>query len=254
MISFLKHYFEKKAENVQNGFTKLLVEFDPQTASEAEIGELDEALTKLTQQMVGAKNAWDKELRQSQEIQKNYDLRLSAAERLQAKSAAAPSPEEKAQVEASLAKLLDELEKMAPEVQREAQEAKESQGYYEELNQAVKTASERLKTARERLSDAQRRMDLAKVRMERAKEQEDQAMVLSGIKKQASSIGTAFEAMSKRADEMETQAEVHRQKAQLLTPPQGGDDPLIAAALKEASGDTAKPQQSLADRLAALKK
>jgi chromosome segregation ATPase len=254
MISFLKHFLEKKAEDVQSGFTKLLVEFDPQSASEAEIGELDEALTKLTQQMVGAKNAWDKEQREAEEIQRNYNLRLSAAERLQDKAAAAASPEEKAQIEASLAKLLDELEKMAPEAQREAQEAKEAQGYYEELNQAVKTASDRLKTARARLSDAQRRMDVAKVRMERAKEQEERAMVLSGIKQQASTIGTAFEAMSKRTDELETKAEVHKQKAQLLTPPQGGDDPLITAALKEAAGETAKPQQSLAERLASLKK
>lgn len=252
MLSFLKNFFAVKATDVQTSFVQMLVEFDPETASEAEIATLDEALTKLTGQMVAAKHAWEKEDREAQEIKKNYDLRLAAAERLQAKAEAAQG-DEKAQVEASLAALLADLEKMVPEIDREVQEATEAKGYYDELAQAVKSASERLKTARERLSDAKRRMDVAKVRMERAQEQEDRAKVVAGIKKQADSLGTAFDAMSKKAAEMEAKTEVHNQKTQLLAPPKA-EDPLIAQALKEAAGEQAKPDQSLADRLAALKK
>lgn len=252
-MGFFSQFFFKKAQDAQSGLTRLLVEFDPETASEAEIGELDEALTKLTKQMVSAKNAWEQEQREAQEIQKNHDLRLAAAERLQAKAEAA-APEEKAQIETSLAKLLDEIEKMVPEVEREAREAEQAKAYYDELAEAVKTAAERLKTARARLSEAKRHMDVAKVQMERAKDQEERAKVLAGIKQQASSVGTAFDAMTKRAAEMETNAEVARQKAGLLTPPKGGDDPLISQALKEAAGQEEKPQQSLAERLAALKK
>ncbi|MFP5222038.1 MAG: hypothetical protein ACLGSA_07090 [Acidobacteriota bacterium] len=254
MINFVKHFFVKKAQDAQSGFVKLLVEFDPETASEAEISELDEALTKLTKQMVDAKNAWAREEREAQEIQKNYDLRLSAAERLQAKADAAASPEERAQIEASLANLLGELEKMVPEIDREQKEADEAKVYYDELNQAVKSAAERLKTARERLSDAKRRMDVAKVRMERAQEQEERAKVVAGIKQQANNLGTAFDAMTKKAHEMESKAEVSTQKTQLLAPPKS-EDPILAQALKEAAGETtAQPQQSLADRLASLKK
>lgn len=252
MLNFVKHFFVKKAQDAQAGFVKMLVEFDPSTASEAEINELDEALTKLTKQMVEAKQAWEREDREAREIQKNYDLRLAAAERLQAKADAA-GPEEKAQVEASLAALLGELEKMIPEIDRELREAQEAKVYYDELAQAVKGASERLKTARERLAEAKRRMDVAKVRMERAKEQEERAKVVAGIKLQANNLGTAFDAMSKKAQELETQAEVHAQKSQLLAPPKA-EDPYIAQALKEAAGVEAQPQQSLADRLAALKK
>jgi len=252
MLNFVKHFFVKKAQDAQSGFVKLLVEFDPETASEAEISELDEALTKLTRQMVNAKQAWEKEDREAVEIQKNYDLRLAAAERLQAKADAA-SPEEKAQVEASLGALLAELEKMVPEIDRELREAQEAKVYYDELAQAVKSASERLKTARERLSEAKRRMDVAKVRMERAKEQEDRAKVLAGIKQQAGNLGTAFDAMTQKAQEMEANAEVHAQKTQLLTPPKS-EDPYITQALKEAAGEQAPAQTSLADRLAALKK
>jgi len=252
MISFLKNFFVKKAEDVQTGFVQMLVEFDPETASDAEIATLDEALTKLTQQMVSAKHAWEKEDREAKEIQKNYDLRMAAAERLQAKAESA-SPDEKPQVEASLASLLSELEKMVPDIDRELKEALEAKGYYDELAQAVKTASERLKTARDRLSDAKRRMDVAKVRMERAEEQEERAKVVAGIKKQADSLGTAFDAMSKKAAEMEAKTEVHTAKTQLLTPPKT-EDPYIAQALKEAAGEQAKPEQSLSERLAALKK
>jgi phage shock protein A len=252
MINFLKHFFANKAQDVQSGFVKMLVAFDPNTATEAEISELDDALTKLTEQMVAAKNAWEKEDRQAKEIQKNYDLRLAAAERLQAKADSA-APEEKAQVEASLASLLSELEKMAPDAEREAKEAEEAKVYYDELSQAVKDSSVRLKTARDRLSEAKRRMDVAKVRMERAEEAEDRAKVLAGIKHQANTLGTAFDAMTQQAEEMEAKAEVHKQKSQLLSPAQS-EDPLIAQALKEAAGVEAPAQQSLADRLAALKK
>ena len=252
MFDFVRNFFTVKAKDVQTGFVQLLVEFDPETASEAEIATLDQALTKLTEQMLGAKRAWEKEDREAKEIQKNYDLRLAAAERLQARAESAPAGE-KEQVEASLAGLLAELEKMAPEMEREAREAEEAKGYYDELHQAVKTASERLKTARDRLSEAKRRMDAAKVKAERAQEQEDRAKVVAGIKKQADSIGAAFDAMSRKAEELETKAEVHNKKTELLTPPKS-EDPYLAQALKEASGQNAAPAQSLSERLAALKK
>ena len=252
MFDFLKHFVTKKAQDAQGGFVKLLVEFDPETASEAEIGELDDALTRLTQQMVAAKTAWEREDREAKEIQKNYDTRLAAAERLQGMADAA-SGDEKPKIEASLATLLGELEKMVPDVERELQEATDAKVYYDELAQAVKDAAERLRTARTRLSEAKRRMDTAKVREERAREQEDRAKVVAGIKQQASTIGTAFDAMTKKAQELEAKTEVHNQKTQLLTPPKS-DDPYLAQALKEASGEQAPAQQSLSERLAALKK
>lgn len=251
MLSFLKQYVVKKTDDMQAGFLKLIVEFDPESASEAEIGELDEILTKLTRQMVGAKAAWDKEQLEAEAINKAYALRVAAAERLQAQMDAAEG-ERKGQIETSLGKLVAELEKMVPEVEREEAEAKEARIYYDELNTAVKTASERLKTARSRLTEAKRRMDMAQIRAERAKEQEERAKVLSGIKQQADKIGTAFEAMSARAEELEMKAQVHQEKARLLTQPKEEEDPLIAQALKDAAG--VEPQKSLSDRLAALKK
>jgi phage shock protein A len=251
-MDFLKNLFVKKAEDLQSGFLKMLVEFDPESASEAEIATLDDALTKLTQQMIAAKNAWDREQKEAAEIKKGYELRVAAAERLQIQAESASDPAQKAAVEASLAKLLAELEKMVPEVEREEREAVEAKGYYDELADAVKTASERLKTARARLSDAKRRMDVAKVRAERAAEQEERAKVLTGIKQQANNLGASFDAMTKRAEEMETKAQVHQEKAKLLSKPKDEEDPLIAQALKDAAGEA--PPQSLSERLAALKK
>jgi len=251
-MDFLKNFFVKKAGDVQSGFVKMIVEFDPESASEAEIATLDDALTKLTRQMVGAKNAWDREQKEAVEIKKAHELRLAAAERLQAQADAQADPAAKAPFEASLAKLLGELEKMVPEVEREEREALDAKGYYDELSDAVKTASERLKAGRARLSDAKRRMDVAKVKSERAAEQEERTKVLAGITQQADKIGTAFDAMSKRAEEYETKAQVHQEKTKLLSKPKEVDDPLIAQALRDAAGET--PPQSLSERLAALKK
>lgn len=251
MLSFLKQYFVQKTEDVQSGFIKLIVSFDPESASEAEIAELDDVLTKLTRQMVSAKSAWDKEQQEAEAIAKAYDLRVGAAERLQAQLDAATT-EDKARYEASLGTLVAELEKMVPEVEREEAEAKDAKAYYDELHDAVMTASERLKTARAHLADAKRRMDMAKIQAERAAEQETRAKTLAGIKQQADKLGTAFDAMSARADELETQAKVHREKAKLLAPKKEEEDPLIAQAMKEAAGTP--PEKSLGERLAALKK
>ncbi|MGD9610531.1 MAG: hypothetical protein AB7U59_14075 [Desulfovibrionaceae bacterium] len=251
MFGFLKQYVSKKTEDVQAGFLRLIVEFDPESASEAEIGELDEVLTKLTRQMVEAKSAWDKEQHEAAEIRKAYGLRVGAAERLQAQMETADA-EQKARIEASLGKLVAELEKMVPEVEREESEAVEAKTYYDELNGAVKTAAERLKTARARLAEAKRRMDTAKIRVERAAEQEQRAKVLTGIKQQADKLGTAFDAMTKRAEELETQTQVHQEKAKLLSVPKEEEDPLIAQALRDAAGTP--PEKSLSERLAALKK
>jgi chromosome segregation ATPase len=190
MFGFLKQYVSKKTEDVQAGFLRLIVEFDPESASEAEIGELDEVLTKLTRQMVEAKSAWDKEQHEAAEIRKAYGLRVGAAERLQAQMETADA-EQKARIEASLGKLVAELEKMVPEVEREEAEAAEAKTYYDELNGAVKTAAERLKTARARLTEAKRRMDTAKIRAERAEQQEERTKALAGIKQQADKLGTA---------------------------------------------------------------
>jgi chromosome segregation ATPase len=250
MMGFLKQYLVKKTDDVQSGFLKLIVEFDPESASEAEIGELDEILTKLTRQMVAAKASWDKEQQEAEAIKKAYTLRVGAAERLQTQMETADA-DQKEKIETSLTKLVAELEKMVPEVEREEAEATEAKAYYEELNSAVKTASERLKTARSRLTEAKRRMDMAKIRAERAEEQEERAKVLSGIKQQADKLGTAFDAMSSRAKELETKAQVHQEKAKLLTQPKEEEDPLIAQALKDAAGTP--PEKSLSDRLAALK-
>lgn len=252
MLEFLKQYFVKKAGDMQSGFLKLIVEFDPESASEAEIGELDTVLTKLTQQMVDAKAAWDKEQHQAAAIRDAYALRVAAAERLQTQAQAA-APDEAARIETSLGKLVADLEKMAPDVEREESEAAEAKTYYDELNAAVKTASERLKTARARLTDAKRRMDTAKIRADRAAEQEERAKVLSGIKQQADKLGTAFDAMTKRAEELEATAQVHQEKAKLLAPAKEEEDPLIAQALRDASGTAAPQEKSLSDRLAALK-
>jgi chromosome segregation ATPase len=250
MMGFLKQYLVKKTDDVQSGFLKLIVEFDPESASEAEIGELDEILTKLTQQMIGAKASWDKEQQEAEAIKKAYALRVGAAERLQGQMDTA-DVDQKARIETSLTKLVAELEKMVPEVEREEAEATEAKAYYDELNSAVKTASERLKSARSRLTEAKRRMDMAKIRAERAEEQEDRAKVLSGIKQQADKLGTAFDAMTSRAQELETKAQVHQEKVKLLTQPKEEEDPLIAQALKDAAGTP--PEKSLSDRLAALK-
>ncbi|CAM2058454.1 conserved hypothetical protein [Desulfovibrionales bacterium] len=252
MFEFLKHFAKTKAEDAQSGLMRLLVEFDPEGASEAEISQLYAALTKITRQMFDAKKDYDRELKEAEEIRKNYDLRVNAAERLQVRLDATADTAEKAQIEASLNKLVADLEAMTSQAEREQQEAKDAKAYYEELNAAVKIASERLNSSRTHLTNAKRRMDMAKLQAQRANEQEGRAKSLAGITQQTNRLSSALEAMTKRAEELEIDATVSHEKTSLLTSSKDDPDPLIAQALQEAQGK--KPILSLQDRLAVLKR
>lgn len=247
MLGFFKHFGIKTVEKTGKGLMDVLVSFDPETATEAEISKLDEYLTTITKKMVEAKVDFEKEQKEYEIISANYNKLVVAAGNLQVMLDQA-TEENKGKIENSLNTLLDELEAMKPEVVREKAEAEEAKVYFNELQEAVKAAATKFKSARSDLNKAKKQMEVAGVRMERAKEKEERVKVLNGLKTDTNKIGSALSAMQRKADEMNQKAEVATTKQSLLeTPEAKNTDDLVAEALRMSA--PAPTTVSTSDRL-----
>lgn len=247
-------FAKRKAEKINQDFKVALLKADFDTMTEAQLDELEETLNDATKELADAKRSFDKEVAEADQIEAAYQKKLKAAELLEAKVAAEENPDTKASIEASLTSLLAELEEMVPEVEREAQEADDAKRDVEELTELVNTAASNLKNARKRLTGMKRELDRAERDEAKAKKRADNAAVIAGIKKQTDSMGGVFDTLQGEIDKKKTSAESARIKAESLRTVKTEEDPHIAAALAEASGEQDTSKVSLSDRLAALKK
>jgi predicted house-cleaning NTP pyrophosphatase (Maf/HAM1 superfamily) len=252
-MSFLSKLFGQHVKNVGDTIMEKIVAFDPETASEAQIAELDEAFQKTSIQLAKARGEYDREQKEANEIAALYNQRMKAAEMLQGKLEDPANPS-KTDIEASLAKLLALLEDMMPDVEREKLEADEAKEYLEDLTAHVEKMAQDLKQARSVLTRAQQDMRRAEEQKKRAEEKSEAAAVLAGIKKQGSQLNTALDVMRKRTDALKTETSAAETRAALLRPTKPEeDDAHITAAMREAAGMPVEAPRSLSERLAALK-
>ena len=253
VMQFIGNLLGIKANQAVNAGIEALVRWDPQGATEAELRTMEQHLDELGLQVARARQSYDRERREAEEIQRLAHQRLAAAESLQSQVNGAPDPAQKTGLEKSLTTLLDLMEKMAPEVQREAQDAEDAKAFLEQLEAAYAEAGGKLKTARSQLEKAQRDMARAAQRREVAEQQAEAARRAAGLSQTASSLNIALKAMNENAARDLASAEAAAAKARLLAPTHPEkEDPNIAAAMAAASGQEPAPV-GVANRLAALK-
>ncbi len=252
-FSFVKNFGGEKVKETGRSIVQALAAWDPETASAAEIKQMEDNLDKLTRQVAEARASYEKEQGEADAIQALYEQRMKAAELLQNKLTGAAGDAASA-IEKALNELVGELEEMQPEIEREMSEAVEAKEFMNELEEVAKAAAQKLKTARHTLDKAKKDMQMAKVREERAKEKAEQSARLAGLRSETDQLGSALSAMQKSADQANSRAEAAKMKARLLsTEKEGGENQLIADAMKEAGGGEPKPT-NISDRLAALKR
>jgi chromosome segregation ATPase len=255
ITGFLKSFGKEKFEQVKQGFAEVIVNWDPETATQAEIEEMIKELDKITVEAGKARQDFDKERAEAEAARDNFNKHLKAAEilNLQYEAAAAGGQEsaDAKALKASLDKLIADLEKMEPEVKREEKEAAEAKEYYDEVKNVAEMTAEKVRSARATLESAQREVKRAKIEEERAAARAEKAERLAGLRKGTDGMGIALKAMQNQAAEARAAAEASSMKATLLD--NKGGDSNIEAALKQASGGAA-PTASISDRLAALKK
>lgn len=244
-MGFWNKFLKQKAKDVSNGLTAAAVKWDPNSATEAEIEEMDDQLKKISKQYAEAKVDYEKEQKEADLIKVNYNRYLQAAQNLQALIDKGEDVEKNT---ATLNKILTQLEEMKPEVQREVDEAKEAKEFMDELLASVEMYGEKLKSARKALTQAKRNMEKSELQAKRAKEREEQLKENEGIKKSGNGLDIVLRTMNEQAEKSKAETEASKIRQQLLKTPKLEDDADIAAAL----GATNTSSQSSSDRLASL--
>ena len=254
MFSFMKSFATVKGQQLGQDIVKAIVELDPEGASKAQIDQMARDLDAAGGTIQRLRADLDRETREADEITARYEQMLAAAEVLQRKLDA-PDVADRAGIEASLAKLVGQLEALEPDVAAEKRDVDQVKALMSEAEAAYRAKAEALVGARQSLERAKRDMQRAVQEQERAVEKAQRAAEVAGLREGGvSGLTVATDAMNRRADEARARAGAAKLKAETLASlsrPDAGD-PHIEAALKEAQGGGAGG--SIADRLARLKR
>lgn len=257
IFGFLSSFGKEKFGQIGQTITQKIVAWDPETASQAEIEEMIKELDKITIEAGKAKTEYEREKAEADAARKNYDKFLAAAELLNKRleeANASGNASQAAQFEASLNKLLNELEELGPEVEREQAEAQEAATYYEEVKNLAELTADKVKNARAMLDKAKRDMKRAELEKQRSAARAEKAEKVAGLRTESSSLGVALAAMNKQAEDARASAASSDMKAKLLTTERDSADEHIKAALDEVAGVQQTKNLSISDRLASLKK
>lgn len=253
MITFMRNLIGVKTDQAVRSAVEALVQWDPKSATEAELRTMEEHLDRLGRQVAEARMAYDREKKEADAIAQLSRQRLSAAEHLQRQIDSESDAARKAQLEKSLQTLVGLLEQMAPDVEREAQDATDAEEFLAMLEQTYAQAGEKLKSARSDLSRAERDMARAAQQRNVAEQRAEAARQAAGLGSATSGLGMALKAMRDTADREMAAAETANAKARLLKPTRPEEeDPNIKAALQAATGALPAPT-SLSSRLDAIR-
>ena len=250
-LAFWKNLGKNKVKDAGRALQGAIVSWDPEGATEAEIATMEEQFDSVNKQFAEAKQAWQKEQGEADEIQATYNQRVAAAERLAAQVEAGGKGSKAA--EEGLELLLTELEDMQEDVAIEAEEAEDAKLLMDDLQETVQMYADKLKTARRDLKKAANQMERAEAQAQRAEARADRAAVEAGLKDASNGLGTALEAMNRKAADAKADADAANHKAKLLGKSDATENDAVAAALAAVSGEDA-PATSAVDRLAALRK
>lgn len=253
MFGFIRNLVGVKTDQAVNGAVEAIVRWDPQSATEAELRSMEQHLDELGRQVAVARQSYEREKREAEEMMRLSQQRMAAAEQLQKRAEGETDPAAKAEVERSLATLLGMLEQMAPDLEREQQDERDAGEFLRTLQQTYEQAGGKLKGARSDLNRAQRDMSRADQQRETAERRAEAARQAAGLSGATSGLSVALKAMQDAADRDLAEAEAANAKARLLAPSEPEkEDRHIAAAMAQASGALPAPT-GLSDRLEALR-
>jgi hypothetical protein len=257
MLSFLRTLLGLHGRKTIQSMTNELVKLDPKSASQAQLLEMERDLDKAGRLVGELRTEAQRERREAVEVQARYDRLLRAGEHLNSLYTQEADPAKKADMEASLTKLVGDLEALAKDVEVEVREADEAEQILAEAEAAYMEKATDLRQAKGMLDRAAADMQRAKIQHDRANAQAERAAQVAGLRSNGGSgLNTALVAMQRQADEARAAAETARMKAKALGKVESGsaDDPLIARSLAATARlpGTASTGSGLGARLAAL--
>ncbi|CAK0760802.1 PspA/IM30 family protein [uncultured Gammaproteobacteria bacterium] len=256
MFSFLKSFVGVKGEQLGRDIVSAIVEMDPESATQAQLDQMEKDLDAAGLVIQKIRTDYEREVREADAANKRYAQMMSAAELLQAKLEN-PAVADKAGVEASMGKLIEQLERFKPEMEQENQDVVEVKALLDDAQDAYRAKAEALAQAKQKLDRAKHDMHRATMEKDRAEEKARRAAEVAGLRSGGGNkLNVAVEAMQRKADEARAQAGAAKLKATTLNNVGLGgieSDSHIAEAMKTAAGGS-PAGASIGDRLAALKK
>lgn len=253
VFAFMRNLVGVKTDQAANAAIEAIVRWDPKSATEAELRVMEQNLDQLGMQVAEARQSYEREAKEARAIMDLSAQRMAAAERLSAQASSESDPQRKAELERSLATLLNMLEEMAPDLEREKQDEADAGEFLRTLQDTYDQAGQKLRSARSALERAQRDMGRAEQQRAMAEQRAEAARQAAGLSGATSGLSVALKAMQDAAQRDLAQAEAQNAKAKLLAPTKPEkEDANIARAMAEASG-RALPGPGLGDRLAALR-
>ena len=247
-FSFLKNFGRSKAKDLGNSIMEILVKWDPEAATEAEIETMNEQFQKLTEQLEKARITMNKEIGEAELAKRNYNKKVEMAEILQSRINDGKNVESNTEALKSILDQIDELEVMVKEESEEAAQARED---FKQLDELVKTFGQKIKAARKEIENARKKMIRANVQKMKEEEKEQRAREMAGLVKDVSASSVALDAMNKAAEEAEIKARAAATRTSLISSP---ENDVLSELEKEMSGKKVPQEQSLSDRVSKLKK
>lgn len=248
--------FGTKAKRSLAGAEQSLVGYlartDFATVEAHQIGQYEDALDKLTEQMAAAEAVMDEEVRQAKVEHDNFDRALLDINKIStALAEGSVADAKKPAFEAHLAKLVADTEIVKAKVDKEQGEADDAIEHFNLLKDAVQSAAKRLVDAKDILAGKKRELEQAVVSEQREAEREEQRKVLLGIKEQTDTIGSVIGALDQEIAKKKQSAKASKHAADALGAGMKANvaDADVAAFL--GSSDAA-PAMSVSDRIAAL--
>lgn len=252
-MGFFSNYGKNVAEDARDGIISLLAKFDFNGASAAELDDMEDKLTDVSINLAATRKKWKEKKNIADLAAAKYAGLMNDVDKLQAAIDDPATPEATKTKAANLqADKVTELENLAPEAESARADEADIKEYVDMLEEAVRTTSANLIGARKGLEGKKQQLDKLKLKEEQNKDKLNTAKMLAGLKEQSSAIGKVGSVLDKDIEKAKLAADATKIKTDALMgtikkAPVVDDD--MAAIL-----GTAKPAESVQDRLARLKK
>ena len=246
--NLLKALFGVGAKNAKEAAVDLLVLVAPETAGEVHIEKVRLELEDVTKKVVVAEDFLENELDETKVEQEKVTNGMSALEILQQDLATATDDAVKAEIEADMSNLMDEVEQAQTELDREIKEDADARldlDFWKNRQQELADYLKKTKNTTESVRKEIERQELSTQRaQDRAKHGSSSSHVQSSID----------DAMQRRLAELKQQEKVSDQMTKFTSDQsitQTSDR--VKAAMAKAKGEVSTSNQTVNDRLAAFK-
>lgn len=213
MNGFFTIYTKKQWKNGVNSLRDAIIAFDPETAGEVAIAEMEEKFDDVNAKYTEAKSKWRDEHEEAVAIQQKFDERKTKALKIQKMIA---DGDERQDLQDALNQIVDALEEMKPDIELEKQQAVDAKEVMTEMDEVVKMYAKKIKTARRDIKKITNQMERAKAQEARAKDREEHARMKAGLTDGLSGMGSVLDSMNRQAENATNNADTANRKADLL--------------------------------------